>query len=163
MYFLKMKHVFRHSRKLFQSKGQQFQADARRLVLSRKERSTLREYIDLLFKVEDEIQDLSYEEKKQKRQDVSKPILDAFWSWVEKTSAMYTTNEALTKALVYCKNQKENLETFLEDGRIPLSNNYCEATIKPFATARKAWLFADTTSGAFTNGVLCTLVERTSK
>lgn len=82
-----------------------------------------------------------------------------FWSWVEKTSAMYTTNEALTKALVYCKNQKENLETFLEDGRIPLSNNYCEATIKPFATARKAWLFTDTTSGAFANGVLYTLVE----
>jgi len=118
-----------------------------------------REYIDLLFKVEDEIQDLSYEEKKQKRQDASKPILDAFWSRVEKTSAMYTTNEALTKALVYCKNQKENLETFLEDGRIPLSNNYCKATIKPFATARKAWLFADTTSGAFANGVLYTLVE----
>lgn len=72
---------------------------------------------------------------------------------------MYTTNEALTKALVYCKNQKENLETFLEDGRIPLSNNYCEAIIKPFATARKAWLFADTTSGVFANGVLYTLVE----
>lgn len=51
------------------------------------------------------------------------------------------------------------IETFLEDGRIPLSNNYCEATIKPFATARKAWLFADTTSGAFANGVLYTLVE----
>nr|WP_296099781.1 IS66 family transposase [uncultured Mediterraneibacter sp.] len=118
-----------------------------------------REYIDLLFKVEDEIQDLSYEEKKQKRQDASKPILDAFWSWIKKASAMYTTNEALTKALVYCKNQKENLETFLEDGRIPLSNNYCEATIKPFATARKTWLFADTTSGAFANGVLYTLVE----
>lgn len=118
-----------------------------------------REYINLLFKVEWEIKNLPYEEKKQKRQDASKPILDAFWTWVEKTSAMYTTNEKLTQALGYCQNQRKYLETFLEDGRIPLSNNYCEANIKPFATARRAWLFADTPKGAFANGVLYTLVE----
>lgn len=97
-----------------------------------------REYINLLFKVEEEIKDLPCEEKKQKRQDASRPILDAFWTWVEKTSAMYTTNEKLTQALGYCQNQRKYLETFLEDGRIPLSNNYCEANIKPFATARRA-------------------------
>ena len=118
-----------------------------------------REYVDLLFKVEDEIRDLPYEEKKQKRQDASQPILDAFWTWVEKNSAMHTTNEKLTQALGYCQNQRKYLETFLEDGRIPLSNNYCEANIKPFATARRAWLFADTPRGAFANGVLYTLVE----
>lgn len=118
-----------------------------------------REYINLLFKVEDEIKDLPYEEKKQKRQDASKPILDAFWSWVEETAAMHTVNEKLTQALGYCQNQRKYLETFLEDGRIPLSNNYCEANIKPFATARRAWLFADTPRGAFANGVLYTLVE----
>lgn len=118
-----------------------------------------REYINLLFKVEEEIKNLPYEEKKQKRQDASKPILDAFWTWVEKTSAMYTTNEKLTQALGYCQNQRKYLETFLEDGRIPLSNNYCEANIKPFATARRAWLLADTPKGAFANGVLYTLVE----
>ena len=118
-----------------------------------------REYINLLFKVEEEIKNLPCEEKKQKRQDASRPILDAFWSWVEKTSAIYTTNEKLTQALGYCQNQRKYLETFLEDGRIPLSNNYCEANIKPFATARRAWLFADTPRGAFANGVLYTLVE----
>lgn len=34
------------------------------------------------------------------------------------------------------------------------SNNLCEAHIRPFATAHKAWLFADTPKGAFANGVL---------
>ena len=75
------------------------------------------------------------------------PILDAFWSWVEKTAALYTTNELLTKALTYASNQKEYLEIFMEDGRVPISNNLCEANIKPFATARRAWLFADTPKG----------------
>ena len=44
-----------------------------------------REFINLLFKVENEIKDLPQEEKKQKRQEASRPILDAFWAWVEKT------------------------------------------------------------------------------
>ena len=72
---------------------------------------------------------------------------------------MHTENKKLTEALTYCKNQRKNLETFLEDGRIPISNNLCESTIRPFATARRAWLFADTPDGAFANGVLYTLVE----
>lgn len=118
-----------------------------------------REYINLLFKVEDEIKDLPFDERKQKRQDASRPILDAFWSWVEETSVLHTTNELLTKALTYATNQKEYLETFMEDGRLPISNNLCEANIKPFATARRAWLFADTPKGAKANAVLYTLVE----
>lgn len=118
-----------------------------------------REYINLLFKVEDEINHLSFKERKQKRQDASRPILDAFWSWVDETASLYTTNELLTKALTYATNQKEYLETFMEDGRLPISNNLCEANIKPFATARRAWLFADTPKGAKANAVLYTLVE----
>lgn len=118
-----------------------------------------REYINLLFKVEKEIEHFSFEEKKQKRQEASTPILDAFWSWIEKTAAMHTINEKLTEALNYATNQRKYLETFLEDGRIPLSNNLCEASIKPFAAARRAWLFADTPKGARANAVLYTLVE----
>jgi transposase len=118
-----------------------------------------REYINLLFKVEKEIENLSFEEKKCKRREASQPILDAFWSWVESTSEMYTTNEKLTEALNYSKNQKKYLETFMEDGRVPISNNLCESNIKPFATARRAWLFADTPKGARANAILYTIVE----
>jgi transposase len=118
-----------------------------------------REYINCLFKVEAEIKALPYEEKKQKRQEASKPILDAFWAWVDETSALKTTNEKLTLALNYSKNQRYGLDVFLEDGRLPLSNNLCEANIKPYATARRAWLFADTPKGARANAIMYTLVE----
>ena len=118
-----------------------------------------REFINLLFKLEDEMKELSYEEKKEKRQEASQAILDAFWSWVEEVSALSTTNENLTKALTYAKNQKKYLETFLEDGRLPISNNLCEANIKPYATARRSWLFADTPKGATANAILYTLIE----
>ena len=89
----------------------------------------------------------------------SRTMLDAFWLWVDETSDKYTTNEKLTEALRYAKNQKCYLETFLEDGRLVIFNNLCEAHIRPFATVHKAWLFVDTPKGAFANGVLYTLVE----
>ncbi len=118
-----------------------------------------REFINLLFKIEEEIKSLSYDEKKPKRREASRPVLDAFWAWVEKTSALVTTNEKLTQALTYSQNQRKYLETFIEDGRLPISNNLCEANIKPFATARRAWLFADPPKGAKANAILYTLVE----
>ena len=63
------------------------------------------------------------------------------------------------KAPGYSVNQKEYLETFMEDGKFPISNHLCESTIRPFATARRAWLFADTPKGAKASAVLYTLVE----
>ena len=118
-----------------------------------------REYVNLLFRLEKEISDLSYEDKKAKRQEASRELLDAFWSWVENTITIPTTNEKLTKALNYSLNHKKELEMFLEDGRLEISNNLCESHIRPFATARRAWLFADTPNGARANAVLYTLVE----
>lgn len=118
-----------------------------------------REFINLLFKIEEDIKDLSFEDKKDKRQVASRAILDAFWAWVHETSAISTTNDKLTKVLNYARNQKEYLETFLENGKLPISNNYCEAGLRPFAVARRAWLFADTPKGAIANAVLYTLVE----
>ena len=49
--------------------------------------------------VEKKIKELSYEEKKDKRQVASRAALDAFWSWCEETKNIPTTNEKLTKAL----------------------------------------------------------------
>ena len=118
-----------------------------------------REYVNLLFRLEKEMSDLSYEDKKAKRQEASRALLDAFWSWVENTITIPTTNEKLTKALNYSLNHKKELEMFLEDGRLEISNNLCESHIRPFATARRAWLFADTPNGARANAVLYTLVE----
>ena len=106
-----------------------------------------------------EMSDLIYNERKAKRQEASRALLDAFWSWVENTISIPTTNEKLTKALNYSLNDKKELEMFLEDGRLEISNNLCESHIRPFATARRAWLFADTPNGARANAVLYTLVE----
>ena len=116
-------------------------------------------YIDGLFEVEREIENLSVEEKVQKRQEKSAPILKKFYEWVYSTSEKYITNEKLKKALTYAINQKENLSKFLEDGRIPLTNSKAERSVRPFAVHRKNWLFADTEAGAKANAIYYSLIE----
>ena len=41
--------------------------------------------------------------------EISRALLDAFWSWVENTITIPTTNEKLTKALNYSLNHKKEL------------------------------------------------------
>lgn len=118
-----------------------------------------REQCDKLFRIEKRIKELEPQERLEKRKELSQPVLEAFWSWVDETSGKYTTNESLKKALQYSLNQKKYLNTFMKDGRLPISNNECEACIRPFANGRKAWLFADTPKGAWASGVVYSLVE----
>lgn len=117
-------------------------------------------YIDKLFGIEKEIASLNIDEKLKIRKENSLPILEKFYEWVYSTMEnKYITNSKLKKALIYAKNQKENLSKFLEDGRIPLTNSRAERCIRPFAVHRKNWLFADTTQGAKANAILYSFIE----
>ncbi len=116
-------------------------------------------YIDELFQIEREIEKLRAEEKVQKRQEKSDPILKKFYEWVNLTSQKYITNKKLKEAITYVINQKENLSKFIEDGRIPLTNSRAERAIRPFAVHRKNWLFADTPEGAKANAIYYSIIE----
>ena len=118
------------------------------------------EYCNKLFKIEEEIASLSDGEKQKKRQEESKPIVDEFFTWVNTNlNTKIVVNNKLKKALVYAQNQEKELSEFLNDGRIPLSNNIAERSIRPFAVHRKNWLFADTTAGAKANATYYSLIE----
>jgi len=118
-----------------------------------------REYCNKIFNIERKIEKLLPDEKLKKRQELTKPVLDAYWSWVEEISEKNTTNDKLIQAITYAKNQRKNLETFMTDGKIPCSNNIAEQAIRPFAVGRRAWLFADTPKGANGNAIAYSLTE----
>ena len=67
--------------------------------------------------------------------------------------------ESLTgEGLHYLRNQWDCLTRFLKDPKLPLSNNYVEQKVRPFATGRRFWLFADTVEGANASAVLYSLL-----
>ena len=66
-------------------------------------------------------------------------------------------------ALNYLKNQWLYLTAYLLDGRIELSNNRAERSIKPFVISRKNFLFANTAGGAQASAAIFSLIETAKK
>jgi len=65
----------------------------------------------------------------------------------------------LGKALHYLREQWPWLIRYLEDGRLEISNNRAERSIKPFVIDRKNFLFANTPNGAQGSAVIFSLIE----
>lgn len=116
-----------------------------------------RDYCNQLFKIEDSLKDLSPDERFQKRLELEKPVLEAFWCWLENLT--FLKGSALGKAVTYAKNQKPYMENYLLDGRLSISNNTAENAIRPFTVGRKNWLFADTPKGATASAAVYSLIE----
>jgi transposase len=114
-------------------------------------------YCDKLFSIEDELIDLSPEERYIKRLELEKPVLDALLAWAQMTKA--APKSALGKALYYLQEQWPHLIRYLEDGRLELSNNRAERSIKPFVMSRKNFLFANTPNGAQGSAIIFSLIE----
>ena len=108
-----------------------------------------------LFSIEKELQDLPWEERQKQRQDRAKPVLDALLVWAEEKSRSTPPKSALGEALHYLKEQWP----YREDGRLELSNNRAERSIKPFVMGRKNWLFANTPAGVQSSAVNYSLIE----
>ena len=114
-------------------------------------------YCNELFALEKEIAELTAEERYRQRQERAKPILDAMLAWSETKKA--APKSALGKALHYLREQWPWLVRYLEDGRLEISNNRAERSIKPFVMDRKNFLFANTPNGAQGSAVIFSMIE----
>jgi transposase len=116
-------------------------------------------YIDSLFAIERELSEKSYAERYKERLDQSKSILDAYFAWVEKEHALVLPKCKYGQAVNYSYNQKKKLMNVLKDGRLELSNNRAERSIKPFVIGRKNWLFTNTPQGADSSAITYSIIE----
>ena len=117
------------------------------------------QYCDRLFRIEDSINKQhpgDYEKRKQLRLEKEKPILEAFWSWLDCQHP--TRNTRMDKAVTYVQNRRSTAETYLEDGRCSFTNNLSENAIRPFTVGRKNWLFS-TVDGVNASAVVYSMVE----
>lgn len=118
------------------------------------------QYCDRLFRIEDSINKNypgNYEKRKKLRLEKEKPILEAFWSWLDAQHPV--KGSRMEKAVIYVKNRRTTAETYLEDGRCSFTNNLSENAIRPFTVGRKNWLFSNSVDGANASAVVYTMVE----
>lgn len=109
--------------------------------------------------MEHEFAGLTAEEQYTKRLEQEKPILDALLAWANALKPQTAPKSALGKALHYLFEQWPYLVRFLEDGRLELTNNRAERSIKPFVMGRKNFLFCNTSGGAQSSAVMYSLIE----
>lgn len=114
-------------------------------------------YCNLLFGIEQEIADKTAEERHEERLRQAKPVLDAMFAWANSRTA--APKSALGKALHYLKEQWPYLTNYLKDGRLEISNNRAERSIKPFVIDRKNFLFANTPKGATGSAIMFSLIQ----
>jgi len=115
--------------------------------------------IQKLYALESKLKTQTFEVKQQQRQQLAAPLLKQMWDWLEKSKETVPENSAVGKAIYYAQNQWPKLIRYLEDGRLNIDNNRAERAVKPFVIGRKAWLFANTRTGATASATLYSMVE----
>lgn len=117
------------------------------------------EFCNRLFAIERDLAQVTPDERFKERQNRSQPVLDAFLAWLQAQSPKALPESGLGKAATYCLNQWDKLTAFMADGRLELSNNLSERSIKPVVIGRKNWLFANTPRGARASATIYSIVE----
>ena len=116
--------------------------------------------IERIFALESTWKDLPPEKRLEHRQKELKPVLDAYWKHLNSFEAEEKT--ALYNAQRYSLNQRETLDAVLLDGRLELTNNLAERSVKPFVMSHRNFLFCDMAKGA-TSSALCFSMIETAK
>ena len=89
--------------------------------------------------------------------ELAEPILNEFHDWVFHLNA--APKSLLGKAVQYTQKYWPYLINYLQDGRLEISNNRAERSIKPFVMGRKNFLFANVPKGAEASAIIYSLIE----
>lgn len=92
------------------------------------------------------------------RQTQSKPVLQAFRTWLFRLGETVMPKSALGQAVRYATNSLEGLEVYLTDPWVPIDNNRVEQQIRPFAVGRRNWLFHHQAHGAEASAKLYSII-----
>jgi transposase len=95
-----------------------------------------------LFELEDGWKHLAPAQRYARRQLASRPLVDDFFAWATLQYARVKDTRGLAAgAFGYAVRQEAALRRFLDDGRLPMTNNHSERALRNIAVGRRAWLF----------------------
>jgi transposase len=117
------------------------------------------ERIAALYAIEKTIRGKSAEERRQVRQDKSKPLVASLRAWLEQQLMRVSAKASIAEEIRYGLNHWDGLIRFLEDGRIELDTNNVERGIRPIVLNRKNALFAGHDHGAENWACIASLIE----
>lgn len=100
------------------------------------------EYIGQLYEIERQAKALDDNGRQRLRLQKAKPLADAFHAWLIAQRQKIPDGSATAKAIDYSLKRWGALTRYLDDGAVPIDNNWVENQIRPWALGRSNWLFA---------------------
>lgn len=114
--------------------------------------------IDTLFDIEREINGLAAAERLERRRQDSQPLAEELHDWLQTERAKLSRSSPVTEPIDYMLKRWAGFTSFLDDGRICLTNNAAERALRGFSLGRKSWLFAGSDRGADRAAFMATLI-----
>jgi transposase len=117
------------------------------------------ERIDALFAIEREINGMTPQERLAVRNERSRPLVAELETWLREQRAKLSSKNETAKAIHYSLKRWPAFTRFLDDGRLCMSNNAAERTVRCVAIGRKNWTFAGSDEGGRRAAAIYTLIE----
>jgi hypothetical protein len=95
-----------------------------------------------LYDIEREVATSDAEQRRDARRQRSSKVADALHKWLTLQRQKVPDGSATAKAIDYSLNRWAALTRFIDDGELPIDNNWVENQIRPIALGRNNWLFA---------------------
>jgi len=114
--------------------------------------------IDAIFDLERAINGLPADQRLATRKAEIAPLVADLHAWMTAERARLSKHASVAKAMDYMLTRWGDFARFLEDGRICLTNNAAERSLRGVALGRKAWLFAGSERGGHRAAFMYTLI-----
>lgn len=114
--------------------------------------------IDALFAIERAIDGRDAAERLRIRQDQSVPLLADLEGWMRTERARLSRHSDTARAMDYMLRNRDAFARFTTDGRICLSNNAAERSLRGIALGRRSWTFAGSQRGADRCAFMLTMI-----
>jgi transposase len=117
------------------------------------------ERLAAIYHVEGQLRGMDAVTRQQARQQLNAPQFKALHAWLQVQRRQVPDGGAIAGAIAYSLNHWAALTAHLDDGAVPMDNNFMERQLKPWQMGRKAWLFIGSELAGQRAAVVMSLVQ----
>jgi len=115
--------------------------------------------IGWIYHVEGQFEGMDAQQRLAAREQLTRPLWKELHVWLQLERRRVPDGSSIAAAIDYSLNAWDALTGHLEDGAVPIDNNFIERQIKPWAMGRRAWLFCGSELAGQRAAIVMSLVQ----
>ncbi len=115
--------------------------------------------IGWIYHVEGQFERMDAQQRLAAREQLTRPLWKELHVWLKLERGRVPDGGSIAGAIDYSLNSWTALTRHLEDGAVPIDNNFIERQIKPWAMGRRAWLFCGSALAGQRAAIVMSLVQ----